>query len=365
MLQFIAKKIDICKVSKILIKHNANATITNDIITINGDISEDLLTQILADVKVHIVRNFVDDLSVESSPISTSENISEFKGSKVEALINNSFEDDSSLEQITSDFDLVYDKVKRGEVYLCKMDNSKGSEQSKIRPAIIIQNDVGNENSPTTIVMFLTTKPKKEIPVHYYFNYDEYTVKDYFTSRLVNKPFRNCALAEQIRTVDKRRLRKYLGTMSDEFMENINNILGISLDIKAIDSKTDVSEKLDENLKDLNLNQIKALEFVDITKLFEIKESDMLIDVKINEILKAFGFDLTKEGMRFVSEAMMISKDTNDFTLDSICQELAEHSIVAKEQIHDFIVTRIKEKFDFKKFPTTDFIRLANSFLTK
>lgn len=366
MLEFIAKNINICEVSKILIKHNVNATVTNDIITITGDISEELLTKILSGIKVNIVRNY-DGLSKSTtieSTVANSEVLHELeKKSKLEQLVNDSFCEDSELELITDEFDLRYNNVKRGEVYLCKVDNSKGSEQRKVRPAMIIQNDVGNQNSPTTIVLFFTTKPKKELPVHHYFNYDEYTVKDYFESYLKNIPNRNCALAEQIRTIDKRRLRKYLGTMSDEFIESINDIVRISLGINATDKKEDISEDLEEKSKDLNLNQIKVLESVDITKLLHIKESDILIDDKILEILKTFGFDMEKEGMDFLVSAMRISKDIKDFTLDSICEEISKYNAVSKEHIHDLIVARVKEKFDFKKFPTTDFIRLANSFL--
>lgn len=62
----------------------------------------------------------------------------------------------------TSEYDLIYSKVKRGEVYLCDFGESYGSEQGFMRYAIIVQNDDGNFHSPTTIVIACTSEPKKD-----------------------------------------------------------------------------------------------------------------------------------------------------------------------------------------------------------
>lgn len=369
MLQFAAKKVDICKVSKILIKANVEATITNDIITIEGNISENLLKEILNSVDVHIVRNYSDESNGTSTILSSSKETVEVASDsacKVDEIIKNSFEDDRELFLLEEGLDLRYSDVKRGEVYICRFEKkSTVSEQSWTRPVVIIQNDIGNNNSSTTIVLMLTSKPKKDLPVHHYFNFDDFNVKEFNTSRLAKMPFRNCALGEQIRTVDKKRLRKYLGTMSDEFMENIDDILKISLNLK--DKKIELKdiESQNDSIKDINLNQIRTLINVDIDKLFEIKESDENIELKVTKILETFGFDMNKDGMDLVANAITVSLNEENYTLDSICEILSNHDTRSKVKIHYLIVSIVKERFNFKKFPTTDFIRLVNSFLIK
>ncbi len=105
-------------------------------------------------------------------------------------------------------------KVNRGDVYLCNFGNPYGGEQGYIRPAVVLQNDSGNTFSPTTIVVPCTTRKKKKLPVH---------CEIFIFGRL------NTVLAEQVRTVDKTRLLKYLGNVSPYAMEEINEIIKISL----------------------------------------------------------------------------------------------------------------------------------------
>lgn len=86
--------------------------------------------------------------------------------------------------------------MKRGEIYFAELGDVIGSEQGGGRPVLIIQNDVGNKYSPTTIVATITTsKIKHDIPTHY--------------KTMLLKP--SIILFEQIRTIDKSRIRKYIG----------------------------------------------------------------------------------------------------------------------------------------------------------
>ncbi|SDA31248.1 mRNA interferase MazF [Ruminococcus sp. YE71] len=113
-------------------------------------------------------------------------------------------------------------RIRRGDIYYTNIEDigqAVGSEQSGSRPAVVIQNDVGNKYSPTTIVAFITTKPKKYLPTHV---------------RLHTKMlfFSSTVMLEQIRTVSKDRLEKYIGTLNKAEMEKIDRAICVSLDIK-------------------------------------------------------------------------------------------------------------------------------------
>ena len=100
-------------------------------------------------------------------------------------------------------------------------DNSRNSEQNGIRPAIIIQNDKGNEHAPTTIVASITSQDKKPMPTHV-------MVKPYQSG--LNKV--STIMCEQIRTIDKRRLREKIGRLDEPMMNSVNNALFISFGLE-------------------------------------------------------------------------------------------------------------------------------------
>lgn len=109
--------------------------------------------------------------------------------------------------------------MKRGEIYCADLSHVIGSEQGGNRPVLILSNDVGNEFSKTVIIACLTSKRKKILPTHVTIReqdiYEESTV-----------------LLEQIRTIDKQRISKYICTLSDDTMKQIDDALRISLDLK-------------------------------------------------------------------------------------------------------------------------------------
>ena len=102
-------------------------------------------------------------------------------------------------------------KVYQKQVYTCELWGSLGSEQGKQRPCLIIQNDIGNKVSPTTIILPISKK-KKKYPFQYSLYKKDY---DFFDCE------ENTVLCEQVRCVDKSRIVRYLGTISDEDYENI------------------------------------------------------------------------------------------------------------------------------------------------
>lgn len=110
--------------------------------------------------------------------------------------------------------------VRRGDMFYADLSPVVGSEQGGIRPVIIIQNDVGNRYSPTVIAAAITSKlEKNKIPTHIEIGSQNDQLK-------VN----SMVLAEQVRTIDKSRLREKIGHIKDEsVMEKINTALQVSI----------------------------------------------------------------------------------------------------------------------------------------
>ncbi|SEF60352.1 mRNA interferase MazF [Caloramator fervidus] len=114
--------------------------------------------------------------------------------------------------------------VKRGDIFYADLSPVVGSEQGGIRPVLVIQNDIGNKYSPTVIVAAITSQINKaKLPTHVEIKSSEYGL---------NKD--SVILLEQIRTIDKRRLREKLGHISDEMMKQVDYALKISLGLIEI-----------------------------------------------------------------------------------------------------------------------------------
>lgn len=109
--------------------------------------------------------------------------------------------------------------INRGDLYSACLDPVVGSEQGGIRPVLVIQNDVGNRYSPTVIVLAVTGQVNKaRLPTH---------VPVLAGENGLQKD--SVILAEQIRTLDKRRLRERIGSIGPEIMEQVSQALRISL----------------------------------------------------------------------------------------------------------------------------------------
>ena len=108
--------------------------------------------------------------------------------------------------------------VKRGDIFYADLSAVVGSEQGGLRPVLIIQNDVGNKYSPTVIAAAITSQINKaKMPTHI-----ELPAKDYG----LNKD--SVILLEQIRTIDKKRLREKIGHLDNSLMTTVNDALSIS-----------------------------------------------------------------------------------------------------------------------------------------
>ena len=109
--------------------------------------------------------------------------------------------------------------IKRGDMFYADLSPVVGSEQGGVRPVLIIQNDLGNKYSPTVIAAAITSQTNKtKLPTHIEINWDSKGLKN-----------NSVILAEQIRTIDKSRLKEKIGHIDDELVMNkINNALGVS-----------------------------------------------------------------------------------------------------------------------------------------
>ena len=134
--------------------------------------------------------------------------------------------------------------MKRGDIYRASLDPVIGSEQGGVRPVLIVQNDMGNLHSPTVIVAAITTRHKKlQMPTHVPILASECGIRH-----------DSVVLMEQVRTVEKTRLTKYLGTAPPETMRRVDAALRLSLGTECtadyggnIDGKCKEDDGLAEN----------------------------------------------------------------------------------------------------------------------
>ena len=112
-------------------------------------------------------------------------------------------------------------QIKRGEIYYADLSPVIGSEQGGHRPVVVIQNDIGNRYSPTTIVAIVTTRTtKSNLPTHYWLD------------ETCGLPKDSMVELEQLRTIDKTRLRKRVGTVTAKDQKEIDKRILISLGLK-------------------------------------------------------------------------------------------------------------------------------------
>lgn len=109
--------------------------------------------------------------------------------------------------------------VKRGEVYYADLSPVIGSEQGGVRPVLIVQNDIGNKYSPTVIVSAITSQINKaKLPTHIEISSEDFSL-----------PRDSVVLLEQIRTIDKKRLKEKIGRFDKGLMAEVDDCLKISL----------------------------------------------------------------------------------------------------------------------------------------
>lgn len=110
-------------------------------------------------------------------------------------------------------------KIKRGDIFYADLSPVVGSEQGGVRPVVVVQNDVGNKYSPTVIVAAITSQINKaNLPTHVSIKADKYGL-----------PKNSVILTEQIRTIDKKRLREKVGSFDDHVMYRLDDAIKVSV----------------------------------------------------------------------------------------------------------------------------------------
>ena len=112
--------------------------------------------------------------------------------------------------------------VRRGDIFYADLSPVVGSEQGGTRPVLIVQNDTGNRYSPTVIAAAITSQTgKARLPTH---------ISIVGSSVGLSKD--SVILLEQVRTIDKRRLREHMGRLGDEYMSKVNDALAVSFGLQ-------------------------------------------------------------------------------------------------------------------------------------
>lgn len=112
-------------------------------------------------------------------------------------------------------------KVKRGDIFYADLSPVVGSEQGGVRPVVIVQNDVGNKYSPTVIIAAITSQINKpKLPTHVAIEKSKYGL-----------PKNSVILAEQIRTIDKKRLREKVGSFDERILIKLDDAIRASVGV--------------------------------------------------------------------------------------------------------------------------------------
>lgn len=113
--------------------------------------------------------------------------------------------------------------IKRGDIYYADLSPVVGSEQGGVRPVLIVQNDTGNRHSPTVIAAAITSQlGKSRLPTHIP-----------LTADTCGLPKDSIILLEQVRTLDKRRLREHMGRLNDGQMTQVDSAIAVSLGLSG------------------------------------------------------------------------------------------------------------------------------------
>lgn len=116
-------------------------------------------------------------------------------------------------------------EIKRGEIYYADLSPVIGCEQGGVRPVLIIQNNIGNHYSPTVIAAAITSRRKKRIPTHVL-----------ITSRAPGLYTDSRVMLEQVRTIDRARLIRYIGSLDNDMMQRVDRAIAVSFGLREAPS---------------------------------------------------------------------------------------------------------------------------------
>ena len=160
----------------------------------------------------------------------------------------------------------------RGEIFFINEGESSGSEQGGARPGIIVSNDVGNKHAPIVEVVYLTSREKKLMPTHV---------------RIKSSPIPSIALCEQIETVYKKRIGKYLAKATMDEMKRIDKALAVSIGLGGNMKMSDYVREWAEAFKEPDPIEEKAMQILETAKPVPIQiPEDLFGKERIKELEK-------------------------------------------------------------------------------
>lgn len=160
----------------------------------------------------------------------------------------------------------------RGEIFFINEGESSGSEQGGARPGIIVSNDIGNKHAPIVEVVYLTSREKKLMPTHV---------------RIKSSPIPSIALCEQIETVYKKRIGKYLAKATMDEMKQIDKALAVSIGLGGNMKMSDYVREWAEAFKEPDPIEEKAMQILETAKPVTIQIPERLFDKeRIKELEK-------------------------------------------------------------------------------
>lgn len=160
----------------------------------------------------------------------------------------------------------------RGEIFFINEGESSGSEQGGARPGIIVSNDIGNKHAPIVEVVYLTSREKKMMPTHV---------------RIKSSPIPSIALCEQIETVYKKRIGKYLAKATMDEMKRIDKALAVSIGLGGNMKMSDCVREWAEAIKEPDPIEEKAMQILETAKPVSIQIPERLFDKeRIKELEK-------------------------------------------------------------------------------
>lgn len=113
-------------------------------------------------------------------------------------------------------------RIYKGDIFYADLSPAVGCEQGGIRPVLIIQNNIGNRYSPTVIAAAITSRTDKgHLPTHIEINGRQHGLRN-----------NSIVLLEQVRTIDRFRLREYIGRLNGQTLEQVNRALAVSFDLE-------------------------------------------------------------------------------------------------------------------------------------
>ena len=334
------KNFDIVQVILALAKYNLQANVTRKkIILEDVEIPNEVLKSISELVPKYIVRNFINQESLSETKNITSEQEKSKLEEKSSTIFSETYTQLKTLGKVEI-YDLKFKSAKAGDVFYADFGVPYEHEIGFERPAIVLF-----EFDDRALVLPCTTNPKT-------FNgtFKLSFVKENFKSyNWIPNITESTGLINQLRVIDKSRLRQKIGSLSDEKMNEIR----LTLETYFV-----------FNITTLSYNQLKLLSLVDRDKLLECIKNSKPNNAKIDEILKLFGFDLTVQGVSYLSDAIQIALNLDNFNLDILCEKVSKskNTIHPQQEVQRLIVARFKDRFN-KKFKSIEFIRLIKTLL--